>query len=136
MNIAQGAPAAMTPSRRAPIATREKNAVSQETRLSNFRLCEVSEYIVTHLDARLSVAQLARTAGYSVSHFTRCLRNSTGLTPRAYVMRQRLCEAEYLVALSTLPLSQIALNTSFSDQSHFTRLFAKRTGITPHALYR
>jgi AraC family transcriptional regulator len=54
-------------------------------------------------------------------------------------MRQRLCEAEYLVALSTLPLSQIALNTGFSDQSHFTRLFAKRTGITPHAfrvLYR
>ena len=110
-----------------------------QTRLPKFRLCKVSEYIAANLSARLSVAHLARTAGYSAPHFTRCFRNSTGLTPRAYVMRQRLCEAEFLLALSSLPLSQIALNTGFSDQSHFTRLFARRTGITPHAfrsLYR
>jgi len=48
----------------------------------------------------MNIAHGARAA---MTPSKRCLRNSTGLTPRAYVMRQRLCEAEYLVALCTLP---------------------------------
>lgn len=108
-------------------------------RLPWYVLRRVSEYVVRNLEARLTLGALASTAALSVAHFSRCFRNSTGMTPHVYVMHQRLCEAEFLLATSDLRLTDIALRAGFADQSHFTRRFQRRTGLTPSAfrsLYR
>src|SRR6188474_3308119 len=46
-------------------------------------LPKVTEHIAAHIETALRVAILAATEGYSASHFSRCFRNSTGMTPHA-----------------------------------------------------
>ena len=111
----------------------------RQSRLPWYILRKVSEYIAANLAEPLSVCRLASQAGLSATQFSRCFRNSTGISPHAYVMRQRLCEAEFLLVMTKLQLTEVALRTGFSDQSHFTRRFLQGTGLTPRkfrSLYR
>jgi AraC family transcriptional regulator len=121
------------------ILARSVHPAPGHARLPSRVLQRLSEHIVQNLEEPLNLDALAGIAGLSVSHFSRCFRNSTGMTPHVYVMHQRLCEAEFLLALSELRLTDIALGTGFADQSHFTRRFQRRTGLTPsmfRSLYR
>lgn len=121
------------------IVEQKQRASQDHARLPWYALRNVSEYIARNLSEPLLTQRLAGIAGFSASHFSRCFRNSTGMTPHVYVMRQRLCEAEFLLVTSQLRLTDIALHTGFADQSHFTRRFVARTGVTPRtfrSLYR
>jgi AraC-like DNA-binding protein len=93
----------------------------------------IAEYIDSHLDAPLNVDDLASSAGISTSHFSRCFRNSVGLTPHSYVMRRRLLRAQHLLLATNMALSQVALTTGFSDQSHFSRKFHQFMGLPPRS---
>jgi AraC-like DNA-binding protein len=96
-------------------------------------LRRIVEHIDSHLDRPLSVDELAASAGISTSHFSRCFRNSVGLTPHSYVMRRRLLCAQDLLVGTNMALSEVALSTGFSDQSHFSRKFHQFMGIPPRS---
>jgi AraC-like DNA-binding protein len=96
-------------------------------------LRRVDEYIDAHLDSVLEVPELARSLGLSQSHFARCFRRTTGLTPHSYVMRRRLTCAQKLLTETDRTLVDIALATGFADQSHFSRRFHQLTGLPPRA---
>jgi AraC-like DNA-binding protein len=96
-------------------------------------LRHIEEFIDSHLDWPLNVDELAATAGLSVSHFSRCFRNSVGLAPHSYVMRRRLLRAQDLLLGTNMALSEVALSTGFSDQSHFSRKFHQSMGIPPRS---
>ena len=91
----------------------------------------IEEYIDQHLDKDLSVEELASHLRMSTSYFTRSFRSSVGLTPHAYVMRQRILRAQELIASTDLALIDIAVATGFADQSHFSRRFHQMTGVSP-----
>lgn len=74
---------------------------------------------------------LACECGLSSGHFARAFRNSTGISPRTWLMRQRLERAKQLLRRSKLSLADISLACGFSDQSHFTRLFTREERISP-----
>jgi len=105
----------------------------RRTRLPLHVLRRVRDHIESNLESTLDLATLAAIAGVSPSHFSRCFRNTTGVTPHAYVMQQRLKTAELLIASTPLCLTEIAMRTGFADHSHFTRRFNRRTGVTPRA---
>lgn len=96
-------------------------------------LRRVEEYIDAHLDSALNIAELAASAGISVSHFSRSFFRSVGLTPHRYVMRRRLTRAHDLLAQTDLALAEVALTTGFSDQSHFCRRFREFIGLPPRS---
>ncbi|MEJ0037876.1 MAG: helix-turn-helix transcriptional regulator [Gammaproteobacteria bacterium] len=102
-------------------------------RLPLYLLKRVHEHIDSNLDGTLNLGTLAAVARLSPSHFSRCFRNTTGITPHAYVMQQRLQRARLLIASTSLCLTEIALRTGFADQSHLTRRFNRRMGSTPGA---
>jgi transcriptional regulator GlxA family with amidase domain len=50
------------------------------------------------------------------------------------VQRERVTQAERLLADRTLSLTEIALVTGFSDQAHFTGTFRRYLDVPPSAL--
>jgi AraC family transcriptional regulator len=100
--------------------------------LPRVKLRAVFEYIEEHVNADLTLEQLAATAHLSAYHFTRQFKAATGLPPHRYVIARRIERAQHLLRASDdLPLSEIATRTGFADQSHFSNHFKRIVGLTP-----
>lgn len=104
--------------------------------LSAAALHRVKLFVEAHLARRIRVGELAQRSGLSVFYFTRAFRQSTGMTPHAYVQQRRVERARELLGQSTRSLGDIALEVGFSSQSHFTTVFRRLTGLTPALLRR
>lgn len=78
-----------------------------------------------------SVEELARTAGYSPSHFSRVFLKVTGVRPQDYIINARIERARQLLAESDLTIGMIADALGFQDIFFFSRQFRQRTGRTP-----
>jgi AraC-like DNA-binding protein len=91
----------------------------------------VRNYIQTHLHEPLSLTELAASSGFSVYYFARRFKQATGLSPKQYVLRQRLERAHTLLCQGRVTVSEVAYQTGFTDQSHLVRYFKKCWGKTP-----
>ena len=100
-------------------------------RLARHALREVEEYIHTHLDQNIALADLANVAHLSEFHFARLFKQTTGLPPHQFVIYQRVERAKRLIAAGRLSLAQIAIEVGFSDQSQLSRHFKRLVGVTP-----
>jgi len=92
---------------------------------------KVLDFIEAHLGDDFGVTEMAHEAGLSPHHFSRCFKNTLGLTPHQYVLQRRMEVALKLLNETILPVSEIALTVGFSNQSHFTQAFKRHTGTTP-----
>jgi len=88
------------------------------------------EYINDNLSEEILVSDLSKMANFSLYYFIRVFKQEIGLTPKEYVIQQRIRKAKELIAL-TLPLSQIAQECGFYDQSHMIKYFKAYTGLNP-----
>jgi AraC-like DNA-binding protein len=79
----------------------------------------------------LRLAKLAQECGLSVSHFARAFKRSFGSSVHRYLILQRVEAAKALLQHSNHSLSEIALQTGFSDQPAFSRTFGAIVGTTP-----
>ncbi|SNS85082.1 transcriptional regulator, AraC family [[Luteovulum] sphaeroides subsp. megalophilum] len=82
-----------------------------------------------------SVAEMAQVVGLSESWFTRLFRDTTGVTPLQWQLRQRVELAQTLLE-ENLSVAEIADRLGFSDQAHLTRVFRQVTGQPPGAWRR
>ncbi|NTX04488.1 MULTISPECIES: AraC family transcriptional regulator [Myxococcus] len=104
--------------------------------LSAAALHRVQLFIEAHLARTIRVEELAQRSGLSVFYFTRAFRQSTGMTPHAFVQQRRVERARELLLRTSRSLGDIALEVGFSSQSHFTTVFRRLTGLTPAVLRR
>ncbi len=81
----------------------------------------------------ISTAELASSCHYSQSQFNRVFRGIMGMSPRRYILRQRIETTKDLLARTNLPLSEIAWRCGFYDASDFGKRFREEQGITPRA---
>lgn len=89
------------------------------------------EYIDSHFVDEITAEKLANLAGLSIPHFNRLFRKVLRLSPMEYVLSLRIQEAQRLLSVTQLSMSEIAASVGFYDQSHFTKRFRKVTGMTP-----
>jgi AraC family transcriptional regulator len=101
-------------------------------RLPQRKLRAVLAYIEDHLDADLTLEDLAAVAHLSPYHFARQFRAATGLPPHQFVIARRVERArQFLQEDDDLSLAQVASRAGFSDQSHLSRHFKRLVGVTP-----
>jgi AraC family transcriptional regulator len=101
--------------------------------LGSSSLRRVVEYIETHLEADLSLPELAGLVGMDVFRFVRAFKAATGQPPHRYLMQARVDRAKALLRASDLPVSDVALRTGFPNPSHFAVTFRRIVGNTPRA---
>lgn len=96
----------------------------------------VIDYCRRHSGARITVAEMARLAGFSRYHFTRLFTRSEGMSPREFLGRQRLAEAVRLMQTTSMPIKAIAAECGFFDAQYFCKMFRKAYGVSPGAFRR
>lgn len=99
--------------------------------LPAWRLRRVIEYIESHLDQDLSLAELAAVAGYSVSHFKPLFANATGMPAHRFVMERRIERARLHLAIGGMSTTEIAHATGFAHPSHMARCMQRVLGASP-----
>jgi len=92
------------------------------------RACDLIQRRMHH---PLSLADLARAAGLSVSQFSFNFRRAHGMSPMAYLRRQRLQRAARLLENHTLSIKEIAAQAGYPDPLHFSREFRRVIGHPP-----
>ena len=92
---------------------------------------EAIEYILEHLDTRITISDLCEQTGLSASYLSRIFKKETGMNFSAYVMMRRIHESSYFVRHTQYSLSEIALLYGFSSQSHFITAFRQVMEMTP-----
>jgi transcriptional regulator GlxA family with amidase domain len=89
-----------------------------------------------HLDAPLTVEDLAEQAGMSSRHFTRAFIAETGSTPSKAVERLRIEVARQRVQSSGEAIERVAQQTGFRDPERMRRAFIRAFGQPPQSLRR
>lgn len=110
-----------------------RRTVDEGGALPPFKLRRVKDFVASHLDQRLSLAELAALCGLSERHFHRSFKATTGETPLRYVVRQRIERAMLLLAGSEASIAAVAFAVGFANPTHFARAFKDATGMTPSA---
>jgi AraC family transcriptional regulator len=105
--------------------------LNRQVALAAWRLQRMTAFADAHLHEKLSIAALARAAGFSTRHFTRAFREQMGDTPHHWLMKRRIEKAKLRLTESDDTLEQIATTCGFSAQSHFTRVFRLAVGESP-----
>ena len=95
------------------------------------RLAEVAQFVRSHLDQKINMAQLAELANLSLSQLERTFKVVLNMSPLQFVQKLRLEYAIKLLAMPDMSVTQISLNCGYSDHSAFSRQFKQFTGMSP-----
>jgi transcriptional regulator GlxA family with amidase domain len=107
-----------------------------ELKASNGRFGELLSWAREHLDARLTVDDLAERAGMSARHFCRAFIAETGATPAKAIERLRVEVARLRVQSSSEAIERVAEVTGFRDPERMRRAFIRAFGQPPQSLRR
>jgi transcriptional regulator GlxA family with amidase domain len=93
----------------------------------------VLEWARAHLAEEISVESMARRALMSPRSFARRFKATTGTTPHAWLLGQRLAAAEGLLEGSDAPVEEIARLVGFGTAAGLREQFTRRRGVSPRA---
>lgn len=99
--------------------------------LPPYKLRQAINYINDNLDQKIKLDDVAKLIDISQYYFCHLFKESTGITPYQYVIKQRIEKARELIKQSKLPLAEIAFECGFSSQSQMTQHFRRSVGVTP-----
>jgi transcriptional regulator GlxA family with amidase domain len=99
-------------------------------------LSSVTTWMVENLGEDQPISALARRAHMSERTFARRFRAELGATPAAWLNRQRLIRAQYLLEQTDLGLEQIADESGFGSASVMRHHFVRTLKTTPNAYRR
>ena len=99
--------------------------------LSPMVLRRAIERLRSDSDADVSLAALAADAGLSRFHFCRAFKESTGLSPHAWLRQYRLEQAMNMLRDTDVSVVSVAAALGYASQTAFAAAFRKLTGETP-----
>lgn len=85
----------------------------------------------SHIEAPLSIAEIARRAGLSPRELQRRFVAAFGAAPKKYYLELQLVLARRLLEHADTPVVEIATACGFASGSAFARAFRARFGINP-----
>jgi transcriptional regulator GlxA family with amidase domain len=103
---------------------------------SDGSLAELLDWMTRHLDAELTVDELAVRALMSPRTFARRFKAETGTTPHRWLVGQRVLRAQQLLESSDEPIERVAELAGFGNAATLRHHFGQVRGTTPQAFRR
>lgn len=94
-------------------------------------IMDAIEYISNELSKPLTVQELSRLLGVSVSWLNVKFKAYTGMPPMQYIITQKIAHAEHLLYTTDYPIAEIAQICGYDDPLYFSRLFHRHTKMSP-----
>jgi AraC-like DNA-binding protein len=91
------------------------------------------DFIREHSGERLSLARVARVAGFAPDYFSRLFKKSEGVAFGRYLQELRVERAKQMLSGTTLTVEQVQRLSGFQNRPYFHRLFKNAVGMTPIA---
>ena len=119
----------LDPSRHAP----DRPTLLKEIRrggLPPSRLRRACDYMVSRLGEDVSLQEVAASVELSTGHFSTAFKQSSGVTPHAWMRRQRIDRAKTLLHDANLNLTQIAIILDLSQNETGGFVLAAALAVT------
>ena len=110
----------------------ECSGASGEGALGNPVVDRAIAHIQGHLTEKLSVEEIATSAGYSASYFSHMFAEETGMSPYQFVVKCRVEKAQQLLKTTRLTVQEIAFQCGFNSAANFCYTFRRMCGCSPH----
>lgn len=94
------------------------------------QITEVLSYLQENMTS-LSLKQAADHFGFSVPHFSKILKDSTGKTFTAIMKDSRMNRACKALTSTNLSIQSVCELAGYSNPEHFMRTFKNEFGMTP-----
>ena len=110
----------------------DSSGASTPGALGNPVLDRTIAYIQSHLSEKLTVEDIAASAGYSASYFSHMFAAETGMSPYQFVVKSRVEQAQQLLKTTRLTVQEIAFQCGFNSAANFCYTFRKMAGLSPN----
>lgn len=104
--------------------------------LSQAVLARCRAHLGRHRHRAIATAELARLAGLSAAWFARRFRQACGISPRAWLLQERVRLAAAALVEQNAPIASVARTHGWRDPNLFARQFRRQYGCTPQAFRR
>lgn len=103
-----------------------------ESMMNNFAsFADVLSHIGTHLAENVMQETLAKIAELSPDSFYRQFKKVIGVSPKDYIISERLRRARAMFVLTDLSVGEVSAAVGYDNQFYFSGLFSKRYGVSP-----
>lgn len=115
----------------AALVDRDRSTVARPS-LSTLRQSEkVRDYLLAHLDQSMTIDDIARATGASVSSVQRHFKEHFGVTVFEFLRRKRLERAREALERDGMTIAQAAFMAGYASPTNFAAAFKKAYGIAP-----
>jgi AraC-like DNA-binding protein len=95
------------------------------------RVCLIFDYLQSHYDQSVTLADLANHIGLDQSYLSRYFKQTFQISFRDYLTKMRLNRAEFLLLHSDRSITDIAYDSGFSDLRTFNKQFQSEYQSAP-----
>lgn len=86
---------------------------------------DMIHWIEMHMHEPITVVDLSRRFGYDVSSIFRKFKKQVGLSPKEYIIQQRIALAKGLICQTDLSLDEVATRCGYLDKNTLNKLFIR-----------
>ena len=94
------------------------------------------EYVITHIEQRITLADAASFAGVSPGYLSKTFKKTMGQSFVDYVNKMKIERSMEMMRLGRSRINEIALSLGFENIYYFSKVFKKVTGMNPTSYLR
>lgn len=95
------------------------------------RVHTLLNFIHSHYEERISIADISLAANISDSECYRIFRNALGCSPNSYLLNYRLRKSALLLTETSRQIADIAYASGFNCSAYFSKKFKQSFDVTP-----
>ena len=108
-----------------------KEAPASVSTVSKERLLTMLSFVQQNYTEKLSLEEIAASASISEREALRCFQTNIHETPFSYLLGYRVEMAKKLLKSTKLTITEIAIQTGFSNSAYFSKIFKRAMQMTP-----